>query len=471
MEASEASEVAQCRFCLEDAPVHELLAPCACQGSGRFVHEACLRRWQEEVVGFEDDERATTCQACRQKFSLSPPPVPPHRTRVVPSEAVARQSLILRAAARRSHSRGEAWPQNEPQAPIFDQISTNPHFDRQAAGALSTSLSRRVYAAMVPGCLVLRCSAEMSATAARPTIRAEHWNQGVYFIGGVWPGKGHANSDALIGVNLGGMVVLRPDAPRAPSSPEVTPAPPPASASQRTVREFGAALEELEEHLSSRVLRREAPDGSTYRIGVLSGGPVQPRRLLVLLALEGAMPAAESMPRLVRLVTMQSELLESGPELDAATPLSRVSTAASTPAAANSSPAVECEAVGPPASETTPGSTPSRPRNLCSCALFGEPAHILSALKEKPELQPLGAVAFQGHAVWSNTQLASEVARGGWGLSRARSADVLACESLEARGALWQELWRGDRGGPIHATAPTHFVPVGAAGCNGCTVS
>eukprot|EP00928_Gymnodinium_smaydae_P070397 TRINITY_DN54242_c0_g1_i1.p1 TRINITY_DN54242_c0_g1~~TRINITY_DN54242_c0_g1_i1.p1 ORF type:complete len:1126 (-),score=276.04 TRINITY_DN54242_c0_g1_i1:79-3456(-) len=37
-----------CRFCLLDTG--ELVSPCACKGSGKFVHPACLRQWQKSVM-------------------------------------------------------------------------------------------------------------------------------------------------------------------------------------------------------------------------------------------------------------------------------------------------------------------------------------------------------------------------------------------------------------------------------------
>merc|ERR1719310_1548258 len=94
---------------------------------------------------------------------------------------------------------------------MFDHISTNPYFDSSAVRILPGALCRQLLGGMVPGCLVLQ-----EPTAQVSLIRREHWNKGVFLIGGVWRGQGHANSDALIGVNLAGARSLstRPSDPK-----------------------------------------------------------------------------------------------------------------------------------------------------------------------------------------------------------------------------------------------------------------
>lgn len=68
-----------CRFCLDSkAPENSagedarLVAPCACRGSSKFVHVACLRRWQSEVVSSSTSEsaleRANTCPVCKSSL-------------------------------------------------------------------------------------------------------------------------------------------------------------------------------------------------------------------------------------------------------------------------------------------------------------------------------------------------------------------------------------------------------------------
>ena len=52
--------VLACRICLETADAGDLVAPCACAGSVRYVHRACLERWRAEGAG-----RALRCELCR----------------------------------------------------------------------------------------------------------------------------------------------------------------------------------------------------------------------------------------------------------------------------------------------------------------------------------------------------------------------------------------------------------------------
>ena len=35
-----------CRICLEDAERSEVIAPCACKGSQKWVHRQCLNNWR-----------------------------------------------------------------------------------------------------------------------------------------------------------------------------------------------------------------------------------------------------------------------------------------------------------------------------------------------------------------------------------------------------------------------------------------
>jgi len=57
----------QCRFCLEGAAEHPLIAPCNCKGSARYVHLECLRAWQRHRPS-----RALACPVCRARYTLPP---------------------------------------------------------------------------------------------------------------------------------------------------------------------------------------------------------------------------------------------------------------------------------------------------------------------------------------------------------------------------------------------------------------
>lgn len=63
-----------CRVCFEDCVDKlELVSPCACTGTQRFVHLRCLRRWQDSVQKRNAaDERAYRCSVCRSFFTIPP---------------------------------------------------------------------------------------------------------------------------------------------------------------------------------------------------------------------------------------------------------------------------------------------------------------------------------------------------------------------------------------------------------------
>lgn len=76
-----------CRYCFcqenKDEEGGNLIAPCACRGSQKWCHESCLIQWQTSVVQENRnlhpsrtataDERQTTCNVCKTKFTLVPP--------------------------------------------------------------------------------------------------------------------------------------------------------------------------------------------------------------------------------------------------------------------------------------------------------------------------------------------------------------------------------------------------------------
>ena len=58
---------AACRICFEQGG--DLVSPCRCVGSQRFVHSACLRRWQRVASGGSHDDElrhATFCAVCNR---------------------------------------------------------------------------------------------------------------------------------------------------------------------------------------------------------------------------------------------------------------------------------------------------------------------------------------------------------------------------------------------------------------------
>lgn len=69
-----------CRICFEGDAAGELVTPCRCEGSQKYVHLDCLRRWQRYVQfngpnypsDFEREERHVVCNVCTTPFNLPP---------------------------------------------------------------------------------------------------------------------------------------------------------------------------------------------------------------------------------------------------------------------------------------------------------------------------------------------------------------------------------------------------------------
>lgn len=60
----------QCRFCFTGSECGSLVAPCACNGSQRFVHKRCLRQWQR--VSFQSrGVYETACRVCHAEYSIA----------------------------------------------------------------------------------------------------------------------------------------------------------------------------------------------------------------------------------------------------------------------------------------------------------------------------------------------------------------------------------------------------------------
>eukprot|EP00929_Paragymnodinium_shiwhaense_P087155 TRINITY_DN47435_c0_g1_i1.p1 TRINITY_DN47435_c0_g1~~TRINITY_DN47435_c0_g1_i1.p1 ORF type:complete len:558 (+),score=151.90 TRINITY_DN47435_c0_g1_i1:61-1734(+) len=77
----EEAEEKSCRYCFEGEEAGELIDPCSCAGGLKWVHLACLRRWQREVLvsqpthpeHYDDDLRHRCCNVCKAEFTCKPP--------------------------------------------------------------------------------------------------------------------------------------------------------------------------------------------------------------------------------------------------------------------------------------------------------------------------------------------------------------------------------------------------------------
>lgn len=56
-----------CRICLEEDDVHNLIAPCLCAGTCKFVHRQCLDRWRVAEVGLNAFYQ---CPQCAHKYEF-----------------------------------------------------------------------------------------------------------------------------------------------------------------------------------------------------------------------------------------------------------------------------------------------------------------------------------------------------------------------------------------------------------------
>ncbi|KAL1525616.1 hypothetical protein AB1Y20_020469 [Prymnesium parvum] len=62
--------MAVCRFCMEEAEAEELIAPCQCIGTQKYVHAACLHRWQ--AISLRNRLKCPVCQhSYRDEFIIS----------------------------------------------------------------------------------------------------------------------------------------------------------------------------------------------------------------------------------------------------------------------------------------------------------------------------------------------------------------------------------------------------------------
>ena len=55
---------AQCRFCLDSASTKDLISPCLCKGSGKYVHASCLLEWYKR-----QPEKGLECSVCKERLS------------------------------------------------------------------------------------------------------------------------------------------------------------------------------------------------------------------------------------------------------------------------------------------------------------------------------------------------------------------------------------------------------------------
>ncbi len=59
------NEEITCRICFDSEPINQLIKPCDCDGSSKFVHRQCLKKW---IRLASNREAANRCMECRKEY-------------------------------------------------------------------------------------------------------------------------------------------------------------------------------------------------------------------------------------------------------------------------------------------------------------------------------------------------------------------------------------------------------------------
>lgn len=57
----------ECRICLEEDEIENLISPCLCRGTSKYIHEKCLNEWRTLS---ENRENETICPQCKFVYLL-----------------------------------------------------------------------------------------------------------------------------------------------------------------------------------------------------------------------------------------------------------------------------------------------------------------------------------------------------------------------------------------------------------------
>lgn len=64
--------IGQCRICLEEDDINNMISPCYCSGSVNYVHLDCLNEWRETSM---NPESKTSCLVCKFNYIFEKMPV------------------------------------------------------------------------------------------------------------------------------------------------------------------------------------------------------------------------------------------------------------------------------------------------------------------------------------------------------------------------------------------------------------
>ena len=55
----------ECRICFEDNNPENMIAPCNCSGTSKWVHRKCIEKWIQEC---DNEEASKKCMECKQEY-------------------------------------------------------------------------------------------------------------------------------------------------------------------------------------------------------------------------------------------------------------------------------------------------------------------------------------------------------------------------------------------------------------------
>ena len=55
----------ECRICLEETNVEDMISPCLCRGTSKYVHRQCLNQW---INSSSNEDVKTKCLECRFEY-------------------------------------------------------------------------------------------------------------------------------------------------------------------------------------------------------------------------------------------------------------------------------------------------------------------------------------------------------------------------------------------------------------------
>ena len=55
----------ECRICLDDCEQNDMISPCLCRGTSKYVHRKCLNQW---MISNTNQNAGSKCQECNFEY-------------------------------------------------------------------------------------------------------------------------------------------------------------------------------------------------------------------------------------------------------------------------------------------------------------------------------------------------------------------------------------------------------------------